>query len=477
MALGLAAAVVARLLPGLAWPLLWSALAAGATVWTGEQGSPLFLTLLGPPVALAVAGRRRSLVACTAASAVALTVGGVLHDLRDPSAYAVTGLQWLLLSLGLGLVTVWGVRLTALPPAPADDYVEVRQLLEQLRNLTRHLPGGLDAASTADALLDRCAPTLGIGRSAVVVKPDHGAFVPLSVRGATRVPWRNPLEGDGPLRRAWDTGDPVVDTRTADTVGRRRGSSLVAVPLLGSDGPFGLVVLERSDDAGFDGDAVATFRELVGEAAGQLETALLFDELKLQVTTEERDRLAREMHDGIAQELASFGYALDDLRVRAGAVDKVLGQDVSKVRTRLTELVSDLRLSITDLKTSMRQDRGLGAALGAYLRAVCSGKNVVLTLQLHETAFRLPGDQEVALFKAAQAFAQEARRDARTRGLVVHLVVDPPSALMSMTCEGGEFDVELGAAGDLLARIGAVVTTSVPDEPPRLTVELRRGPE
>ena len=477
LGIGVVAALVALLLPGPAWPLLWYALACGAAAWTGEQASPLFLTLLGPPVALAVAGRHRALLACTAVGAAALGVAAFVRDVDDPGAFAVTGVQWLLLSLGLGMVTRWGVRLTAVPAVPADDYVEVRALLEQLRNLTRHLPGGLDAASTADALLDRCAPTLGIGRSAVVVKPDHGAFVPLSVRGAARVPWRNPLEGDGPLRRAWDTQEAVIDTRDPDTAGRRKGSTLVAVPLVGSDGPFGLAVFERSNADGFDGDTVATLRECVNEAAGQLETALLFEELKLQVTTEERDRLAREMHDGIAQELASFGYALDDLRVRARAVDAGLAQDVSGVRGRLTELVSDLRLSITDLKTSMRQDRGLGAALGAYLRAVCSGKDVVLTLQLHETAFRLPGDQEVALFKAAQAFAQEARRDPRTRGLVVHLVVDPPSALLSMTCEGGEFDVELGAARDLLARMGAVVTTSVPDEPPRLTVELRRGTE
>ena len=183
------------------------------------------------------------------------------------------------------------------------------------------------------------------------------------------------------------------------------------------------------------------------------------------------------MHDGIAQELASFGYALDDLRIRAGAVDKDLAADVVRVRGRLTELVSELRLSITDLRTSLRPDRGLGAALGTYLRAVCAGKDVVLTLQLHETAFRLPAEQEVALFKAAQAFAQEVRRAPAASALVVHLVVDPPSALLSMACDSGDFEVALGDAAQLLARIGAVVTTSPPGEPPRLSVELRRSPE
>ena len=43
----------------------------------------------------------------------------------------------------------------------------------------------------------------------------------------------------------------------------------------------------------------------------------LFEEVRSTVTVEERDRLAREMHDGVAQELAFVGYQLDDLRIRA----------------------------------------------------------------------------------------------------------------------------------------------------------------
>ena len=48
-------------------------------------------------------------------------------------------------------------------------------------------------------------------------------------------------------------------------------------------------------------------------AALRLETALLFSEVRAIATAEERRRLAREIHDGIAQELASLGYVVDDL--------------------------------------------------------------------------------------------------------------------------------------------------------------------
>jgi signal transduction histidine kinase len=47
--------------------------------------------------------------------------------------------------------------------------------------------------------------------------------------------------------------------------------------------------------------------EAVQRHALPLETAALFDELRIAAATEERSRLAREMHDGIAQDLAFLG--------------------------------------------------------------------------------------------------------------------------------------------------------------------------
>ena len=59
-------------------------------------------------------------------------------------------------------------------------------------------------------------------------------------------------------------------------------------------------------------------REL-DEQALRLDTALVFDEVRSLATTEERQRLAREIHDGVAQEIASLGYLVDELADTARA--------------------------------------------------------------------------------------------------------------------------------------------------------------
>ncbi len=79
---------------------------------------------------------------------------------------------------------------------------------------------------------------------------------------------------------------------------------------------IGLVGMERTE-APFTEAQLAEGVALVAEAALRLETALLFSEVRSIATAEERRRLAREIHDGIAQELASLGYAVDDLSYRA----------------------------------------------------------------------------------------------------------------------------------------------------------------
>ena len=45
----------------------------------------------------------------------------------------------------------------------------------------------------------------------------------------------------------------------------------------------------------------------------RLDTALVFDEIRTMATADERQRLAREIHDGIAQEVASLGYVVDHM--------------------------------------------------------------------------------------------------------------------------------------------------------------------
>lgn len=416
------------------WPFVAGTMCACAIPFTGGGRSPLLPYLLASGLTLGLTHGIKELLAISSATAAILLAGPLVTDVGALGDYFIGAAQWVVLALAVGLVPVWSRRLRLLPHHP-DDYSEVRHLLEQVRSLARHLPGSLDATAAAEALLRRCCEVSSADRAAVIAQTGHDVFVPLAVVGVSRVPWRTPLAEDGPLRDAWVTGQPARDSRRVDIAGRRRGSTVLAIPLPTRHGPLGLVVLESMEIDAFAQNLIDQLTELVVAATPQIETALMFDEVKVEASSEERDRLAREMHDGIGQELAVLGYQLDQLAMRAQVVDDGLAQEIGAVRGELTTLMSELRLSITDLRTTVHPGRGLGSALSTYLPAVCSGRDIVLNLSLDESPFRLPADQEVALLKAAQLFAQEVRRTRDARILTVGLWVDPPSAALSLSSD------------------------------------------
>jgi hypothetical protein len=275
--------------------------------------------------------------------------------------------------------------------------------------------------------------------------------------GVSRVPWRTPLDHDGPLRQAWLSGEPVRDSRRVDLAGRRAGSTVLALPITSRHGPFALVVLESAEIDAFPQNVIDRLVVLVDDVGPQLETALMFEEVRIEASSEERDRLAREMHDGIAQELAVLGYQLDQVGVSAQRVDQGLADEVLAVRTQVTTLMSELRLSITDLRTTVRPTRGLGAALSTYLPAVCTGRQISLNLSLTESPFRLPAEQEVALLKAAQLFAQAVRRTSGARALNVELSVDAPSASLTLSSDVPLPDLQSGDIRDFVTSVGGEV--------------------
>jgi signal transduction histidine kinase len=448
---------------------LCEATAAGATVaLSAGADSPMLPYLLASMLALGLAGTVGHVVSAAGATVLGLVAGRVVADVTrdavDPlpgtlQEYAVVTGQWVALGLCIGVVAGWARHLDLAGSVPdgEDRYVEARALLEQLRGVTHHLPGGLDVATVATDLLEQCAEVAPSARSAVLVQPATGGLVPAAVRGTARVPWRAPLSAPGPLRRAWQARIPIVDRREPDQDGRRVGSSLAVLPLMTGAEPFGLLILESYEADAFPAPVVDRLAGVARQSALRLETGLLFEEVRTTVSLQERDRLAREMHDGVAQELAYVGYELDALRGEAAKVDPALAERLVTVRAGLTSLISDIRLSITDLRTSVSSDRGLGAALGSYVRALGSGGRLATHLSLDESAFRLPGEIEVLLFKIAQEVAQNVRKQGQADNLWVTLATDPPSARLCIEYDGGTSEspeLDLSAFAEQVAALG-----------------------
>ncbi len=193
-----------------------------------------------------------------------------------------------------------------------------------------------------------------------------------------------------------------------------------------------LLGLER-DEAAFSRQSLAEAQAAVDPLAAALETAALFADVQTVAATEERRRIAREIHDGIAQELASLGYAIDEVLADAGDAKTIAA--LRGLRQDTSRLIGELRLSLFDLRSDVSGRVSLGSALSDYARSVGTAANLRVQLVLDENG-RLPVAAESELLRIAQEAITNARRHAQATTLWVELAVEPPDAILRISDDG-----------------------------------------
>lgn len=302
-------------------------------------------------------------------------------------------------------------------------------LLRELREVARALPTGLDEVSLAAQMLADIRSRAPFDRAVVYTYADSDRAAPLTVLGDVRTPWH--VDDQHPLLLSV-TKTKQLALLPGSFVDPANGQR-AALPLRLGDQLIGIVAMERC--AGIwsptELDAAQT---TIDDAAIQLDSGRLFSEVRALATMEERRRLAREIHDGIAQEIASLGYVVDELV--AEEADDAQRQRISALRSELSRIVSELRLSIFDLRSDVQPHTGLGAALSSYVRQVGASSGLTVHLVLDESTDRLGVETETELLRIAQEAITNARKHSHARNLWVTCRVNPPDAYMRIADDG-----------------------------------------
>ena len=140
----------------------------------------------------------------------------------------------------------------------------------------------------------------------------------------------------------------------------------------------------------------------------------------LQAEEDERQRLAREVHDGPAQVLANAIFELE-------YCERLLEKDPIRLRTELARLKRDVREGLADvryfifgLRPAPLADVGLEATLRRYVEDYQSRFGIRVELGLDEIP-RLPSTYEVALFRIVQEALQNVQKHSGARSVQVEV--------------------------------------------------------
>jgi signal transduction histidine kinase len=406
----------------------------GAALATG-QGFTMaagFLLVMVPGFR---AGQVRGRVGAAVAVAAALVVFAGLTLARGTltGAALAHNLPWAVLALGLlyapaAQMGKWAARRAATPAVH-----EAANLLRRLSDLSGSLDGGFDAPAAAELILQELKGKIPGGRMAVLVGVGSEPAVPLALRGIDRLPWPSPTTADSVIGRVWRTN--VAEAGMWTSVNEDR--AIAAAPLRDPNGArIGMVIIDRFAHAPFDDDDLRALVAVAESHSPDLDVALIFVALRQHAAFEERERLAREMHDGIAQELVALGYRIDATRSQAETLAPLFLPALEEARADLTRVLADLRLRIADLRLAMRPDQGLGAVVGARLQQFGAATGLSVGLQLSESPYRLPAHLETLIYRLVLDVLTDARNAPGASDIKANLVVNAPQAWLHITHNG-----------------------------------------
>jgi signal transduction histidine kinase len=423
-----------------------SQVAAVATVGghIGGLGASAVLPYLAVPVTVTALRRRfregAALIAVTAGSllvAGAVTEVGGVRQLSQPGYLAVCA-QWLVLAaLGLYAAGTLHRVMQARHDSKPQPYAEATRLLTQLRTVARQLPGAtLDPGGISEHLLEELRTVARTDRGAVLSASGGGRLVVLAQLGADRVDWETTIDADSAIADAWASQQSQTSARSQSRSHRGGDVSALIVPLVAGLRTVGLVVLETDTAHAYPPPVVAQVTGLTGPAALRLEAALLFDEVRSLATNEERQRLAREIHDGVAQELVMVGYGIDNALATVHDDAEETAESLRLLRQEVTRVITELRLSLFELRSEVDRHGGLAAAIAEYARTVGASGGLRVHLSLDESTARLPAATEAELLRIAQEAVTNARKHAGAANLWVTCEVDPPYAQIEVSDDG-----------------------------------------
>lgn len=244
--------------------------------------------------------------------------------------------------------------------------------------------------------------------------------------------------------RPSDLAEPLVRLWDAEHI-----TSVLAVPLLRGETPHGIVAVLTRARRAFVAEEIRLLARLAQQVVVAIENARLYQQVRHLAVLEERDRLAREMHDDLAQAL---GY----LNLKASITSDLLLQgEAEQARTSLLEMkqiartvYTDTREAIFSLRNTVTSGADLLPMLREYLAEYRTHYGLDTRLVVEDASLvEFPTDLAVQLSRIIQEGLTNIRKHAQATRAWVRFEREGHQARIVVEDNGRGFDSTTAPAG------------------------------
>ncbi len=236
-------------------------------------------------------------------------------------------------------------------------------------------------------------------------------------------------------RLAYPPGDEFIELLLGEGI-----QFVISVPLVTKGETVGVINLATGVPRLVTAEELALLTAIGHQIGMAVENALLYEQARQLAVVEERNRLARDLHDSMIQALYGVTlYAEAAERKLASGHTKVAADHLRRIQATSQEALREMRLLIFELRPLILEVSGLAMALQARLEGV-EGRVGLETEFRGDGVGRLPLDVEEGLYRIAQEALNNVLRHAHANHVLVSLQQVDRAVVLEVADDGVGFD-------------------------------------
>ncbi len=179
-------------------------------------------------------------------------------------------------------------------------------------------------------------------------------------------------------------------------------------------------------------------------------------ELQFDATLAERNRIAREIHDTLAQGFVGISLQLEVAKRMLGETNQALKEYLDQALSLANSSLSEARRSIWDLRSQASDNKDMPARLAAIVKQAKKESNAEISFKINGAYRSIPENIANELLKIAQEATINAVRHANASHIGVQLAYEEAGLFLTISDDGHGFITTRNTQSDLTGHFGLI---------------------
>jgi signal transduction histidine kinase len=254
---------------------------------------------------------------------------------------------------------------------------------------------------------------------------------------------------DGIVGKVAGTGQAVNSGEAGQDSGSGLSQELpdtkseLAVPIMVGNETIGVVDIRSAEMQAFDEIDLFTVQTLGDQLAIAIENARLYQESRDMAVIEERNRMAREIHDTLAQGFAGVVLQLEAAEQALPEKADDAQKHLDRARMLARESLNEARRSVWALRPQALEKLPFTQALQQQVEKLSVDSGIKASLKMSQNQRALSPEIENALLRICQEALANVRKHAQAKRVEVNLTFEDNLVVLRIDDDGAGFDPEL----------------------------------